>query len=58
MNISWYLFPLAAAVSFVWTASRYESTELIIKRSLKLFGQIIFFMAMILIVLYVLSYNL
>ncbi|TWT42985.1 hypothetical protein KOR42_45850 [Thalassoglobus neptunius] len=58
MNISWFLLPLAASVSLVWTASRYESTPLILVRSAKLFGQILFFMALILLVLFVLSYNL
>ena len=51
MNITWYLFPLAAAVSLVWNTSRYEFTPLILQRSLKLFLQIILFMAVILAVL-------
>ncbi|WP_437205428.1 hypothetical protein [Planctomicrobium sp. SH664] len=58
MNMTWYLFPLAAAVSFVWTASRYESTPLILQRATKLFLQILFFMAIILVVLWALSYKL
>lgn len=58
MNITWFLFPLAAAVSLVWNASRYESTEVILKRAGKMFLQIIFFMALILGVLVALSYNL
>lgn len=58
MNITWFLFPLAAAVSLVWTASRYESTPLIMQRSVKLFLQIILFMAVILAVLFALSYRL
>lgn len=58
MNITWFLFPLAAAVSLVWTASRYEYTPLIIQRSVKLFLQIILFMAVILAVLFALSYRL
>lgn len=58
MNITWYLFPLAAAVSLVWTTSRYESTPLILQRSAKLFVQIILFMTLILCVLFALSYGL
>lgn len=58
MNITWYLLPLAASVSLVWTSSRYEATDVIIKRSAKLFAQIILFMALILCVLLALSYNL
>lgn len=58
MNITWYLLPLAAAVSLVWTTSRYESPEVILKRSVRLFVQILLFMALILGVLFVLSYNL
>jgi len=57
MNITWYLFPLAAAVSLVWNTSRYEFTPLILQRSLKLFLQIILFMAVILAVLFALSYG-
>ena len=58
MNLTWYLFPLAAVVSLVWTTSRYESTPLILARSLKLFVQIILFMVVILAALFALSYNL
>ena len=58
MNISLYLLPLAAAVSLVWQASRYESPEVILKRSGRLFVQILVFMAIILGVLLALSYNL
>lgn len=58
MNVTWFLLPMAAAVSLVWNASRYESTELIIKRSLRMFIQIVVFMAIILGVLALLSYKL
>jgi hypothetical protein len=58
MNVTWYLIPLAAAVSLVWNASRYESTELILARSGRMFLQIIVFMAIILGVLVALSYRL
>lgn len=58
MNVTWFLLPMAAAVSLVWNASRYESTELILKRSLRMFIQIVVFMAIILGVLALLSYKL
>lgn len=58
MNITWFLLPLAASISLVWNASRYESTEFILRRSGKMFLQILFFMALILIVLVALSYKL
>jgi hypothetical protein len=49
------LLPLAAVVSLVWTATRYESTTTILRKSLRLFVQILFFMALILFGLYMLS---
>ena len=58
MNITWYLLPLAAGVSLVWTASRYEATDVILKRSLKLFLQILLFMGLILVALLFLSQGL
>ncbi|SFI66956.1 hypothetical protein [Planctomicrobium piriforme] len=58
MNITWYLFPLAAAVSLVWNASRYESPEIILKRAGRMFVQILVFMAIILGLLVALSYRL
>lgn len=58
MNITWFLFPLAGAISLVWNASRYESTELILKRSARMFIQILIFMAIILAILVALSYKL
>jgi len=58
MNITWFLFPLAAAISLVWNSSRYESTAVILKRSGRMFLQILLFMAIILVVLVTLSYKL
>ena len=52
------LLPLAAVVSLVWTSTRYESTPTIMRKSVRLFVQILFFMAMILLGLYVLSLGL
>lgn len=49
------LVPLAAIVSLCWTATRYEATPAILRRSTKLFLQILFFMAVIMAVLAFLS---
>lgn len=58
MNITWFLLPMAAAVSLVWTTSRYESVPVILRRALRLFIQILLFMGLILVVLFALSHNL
>ncbi|HWL10986.1 MAG TPA: hypothetical protein VNQ76_21435 [Planctomicrobium sp.] len=58
MNVTWFLIPMAVAVSLVWNASRYESTELILRRSFRMLIQILVFMAIILAVLAFLSFNL
>ena len=58
MNITWYLLPLAAAISLVWNASRYEATEMILRRSGRMFVQILIFMTIILAALIALSYKL
>jgi succinate dehydrogenase hydrophobic anchor subunit len=58
MNVTWLLLPMAAAVSFVWNASRYESTEVILKRATRMFLQILVFMVIFLGVLAFLSYKL
>ena len=57
-NTIGYVFPLAAAISLVYSASRYELTERIVRRSARLFGTIVCFMFCVLIALWVLSYNL
>jgi hypothetical protein len=54
----WYLVPLALAVSFSYTASRYESRDVIIWRSAIFFGKTLFFMALIFAVLYLLGIGL
>jgi hypothetical protein len=58
MAFTWYLFPLAFAISFVWTASRYEMTSVIVQRSISLSLKILAVMAVILLVLFTLSYRL
>ncbi|WP_437194246.1 hypothetical protein [Planctomicrobium sp. SH527] len=58
MNVTWFLIPMAAAVSLVWNASRYESTEVIVRRATRMFIQIVVFMVVILVLLGFLSYKL
>jgi uncharacterized membrane protein YidH (DUF202 family) len=55
---SWYVVPLVIAISLVWSASRYESTERILRRAGRLCLQITAFMAVILVVLLIASWGL
>ena len=55
MMFSVNLIPLAAVVSLIWTATRYESTPTIMRKSVRLFVQILVIMALILLGLYLLS---
>ena len=54
----WYLLPLAAAVSLSYTASRYELTEAILRRSGWFFFKTLVVMSLIFFILYLLSRNL
>lgn len=54
-NVTWYLFPLAIAISLVYSASRYELPERILSRAARLFATIMLFMGIVLVVLWVLS---
>lgn len=58
IGLTWYLLPLAAVISLVYNATRYESPTRILRRSLKLFIQVMIGMAIILGVLMALSFNL
>ena len=58
INRLWWLIPLALAVSFAYTASRYEQSETIVRRSLTFFWKTLAFMAVIFVVLYVLAIGL
>jgi hypothetical protein len=55
VNVLWYLFPLAAVISLVYSASRYELTERILQRAGRLFVTIVVFMAIVLVILLLLS---
>ena len=47
----WFLIPLIVMISLVYSASRYEAPERIIRRAGKLFLQIFGFMAVVLALL-------
>jgi hypothetical protein len=57
-HVEWYLIPLAAAVSIVYSATRYEYAPRILRRALQLFLTILISMAAIFAVLYLLSMHL
>ena len=57
-NILWYVLPLSIGISLVYSASRYEETESILTRAVRLFFQIAIFMMTVFAVLWVLSYQL
>ena len=57
-NTMWYVLPLAGAISLVYSASRYELTERILKRAARLFLTITGFMFGVFVLLWVLSANL
>lgn len=58
MYRTWFVVPLVLVVSLVWSASRYEAPDRVLQRALRVFLQIIGFMAVVLVVLAVLSYGL
>jgi len=58
MNVTWYIVPLAAIISLVYSTSRFELPQRILNRATHLFIQILLFMAVVLVVLYLLSFRL
>ncbi len=58
VNVTWYLLPLVAVISLVYSASRYEMTERILHRAARLFVTILFFMGVVFAILLALSFNL
>jgi hypothetical protein len=56
-NLTWYIFPLAMVVSLVYSASRFELPDRILRRAIWLFIQIVGFMAIVFVVLWVLSFG-
>ena len=57
-NTTWYVLPLAGAISLVYSASRYELTERVLKRAARLFLTITGFMSVVFVILWLLSANL
>ncbi|QDT15220.1 hypothetical protein [Alienimonas californiensis] len=57
MRLLWAL-PTAAAISLVYTASRYEDVPTIWRRSAGMFGKTLLFLAAVFAALYLLSFNL
>ncbi len=55
LQVSLYLIPLAAVISLVYSASRYELPGKIVSRAARLFGQILGFMAIVFAVLWFFS---
>lgn len=58
IGVTWYLLPLALAISLVYSASRYELPERILSRAVRLFITIIVCMGAVLALLWFLSYGL
>lgn len=58
MNITWQLIPLSAVISLVYSASRYELPERILRRAARLFLTILGFMAAVFVLLLFLSFGL
>jgi hypothetical protein len=58
METTWYLLPLAASISLVYSASRYELRARIIQRAIRLFITMIVFLVLVYAVLYLLSFRL
>ncbi len=58
LSVTWYLLPLAAVISLVYSASRYELPERILQRAGRLFVTILVFMLVVFLALYVLSFKL
>jgi hypothetical protein len=58
MNYMLYLFPLSAAVSLVYSATRYEHPPRILSNAFRLFIKILIFMGIALAILAALSWQL
>jgi hypothetical protein len=57
-NLLWYILPLAVGISLVYSASRYEEPDSIMRRAVRLFFQITIFMATVFGILWALSFGL
>ena len=57
VNVTWYLLPLAMIISLVYSASRFELPDRILRRAIWLFLQIVGFMGIVFALLWILSYK-
>jgi hypothetical protein len=57
-SISWHLLPMSLIISLVYSASRFEMPEVILRRAFKLFTTIMVFMGGVFLLLWALSNNL
>ncbi|HEY0982118.1 MULTISPECIES: hypothetical protein [unclassified Schlesneria] len=57
-NVTWYLVPLAMVISLVYSTSRFELPDRILRRATWLFLQILGFMGAVFVLLWILSYKL
>jgi hypothetical protein len=57
-SISWHLLPMALVISLVYSASRFEMTDVILRRAFKLFTTIMIFMGGVFLLLWALSNHL
>ena len=58
VDTTWCVVPLAAAISLVYNASRYELPERIVKRAAWMFVKILAVMAIVFLILLALSFRL
>lgn len=58
LPILFYMFPVTAVIALVYSASRFEDPVAILRKSFRLFSQIMVFLVGILLFLYVLTVRL
>ena len=58
MSVTWFLLPLAAVISLVYSASRYEIPDVILRRATRHFITILVFMGVVFLLLLWLSFRL
>ncbi len=58
LPILFYVFPVTAVIALVYSASRFEDPSAILRKSFRLFSQIMVFLVGILLFLYVLTVRL
>lgn len=58
MSLTWHMLPLAAVISLVYSATRFELRSRILNRAASLFLQIVICLAIVMLILYLLSFRL